>query len=166
MASDKDVGTSPDCAETLPKGLGKNPKAGSGVMSSVAATIRLDDRTPREVIRSVGRLLAPGVPATSYFDKIRRELRKRLPNDMDVTERRVRAIHDGEARRVAWEEMKALLEIEALEEAKRARRELAATANRLAALIEAEDPLLDGGERRALGRLAGAMDRAGIEAAR
>ncbi|TIS37541.1 hypothetical protein [Mesorhizobium sp.] len=141
-------------------------KAASDVMSSVVATIRLDDRSPREVIRAVGRLLAPGMPAKAYFEKIRAELRRRLPDDCDVTERRVRAIHDGDARRVDWIEMKALLEIEALEEAKRARKELAATAIRLAALLKAEGPLLDGDEIRALGELSGAMDRAGIEADR
>jgi hypothetical protein len=133
-------------------------------MSSVAASIRIDDRSPRDVMRAVGKLLAPGMPAKSYFEKIRVALRMRLPEDFDVSERRVRAIHDGDARRVDWVEMKALLEVEALEEAKRARKELAATAIRLAALVEAEGSLLAGEEIRALGRLSGAMDRAGIEA--
>ncbi|RWC91686.1 MAG: hypothetical protein EOS72_03255 [Mesorhizobium sp.] len=150
--------------ETDSKNLETVSKAGSGAMSSVAATIRLDDRSPKEVMRAVGKLLAPGLPAKSYYDKIRAALRKRLPDDFDVSERRVRAIHDGDARRVDWIEMKALLEIEALEEAIRARKELAATAIRLAALVEAEGPLLAGDELRALGQLSGAMDRAGIEA--
>lgn len=151
--------------ETTSKNLENVSKLGSGSMSSAAA-VRLDDRSPKDVIRAVGKLLAPGMPAKNYFEKIRAALRTRLPLDYDVSERRVRAIHDGDARRVDWFEMKALLEIEALEEAKRARKELTATAIRLAALVEAEGPLLAGDEVRALGQLSGAMDRAGIEAGR
>lgn len=141
-------------------------KEGSGAMYSVAAPAQLDRRSPKEVIRSVGQLLAPGAPATSYFHKIRRELEKRLPVDFRVTERRVRAIHDGDARRVDWQEMQALLEIEALEEAKRARTRNVARAIRLAALIRSEDEVQDSCRdlrNRGCGRR---MDRAGIEAGR
>jgi hypothetical protein len=140
--------------------------SGGGIMSSVAIAYSGEDRSPRDVIRAVGELLLPKMPARMQYGKIYSELLKRVPKPFTekVTPRRVRAIYNDDARRVEWYEMKALLEIEALEEARRARLKLAATANRLAALIAADDAALDGEERRELGRLAGALDRAGIKA--
>ncbi|PWJ93572.1 hypothetical protein C8D77_101251 [Mesorhizobium loti] len=160
-----DLETSSASLENLTKAH-SGPTVGGGGMSRVAIAFSPDDRAPRDVIRAVGELLLPKTPARLQYGKIYSELCKRVPTTFarKVTPRRVRAIYNDDARRVEWYEMKALLEIEALEEARRARLELAATANRLAALIAAEDAALDGEERRELGRLAGALDRAGIKA--
>lgn len=157
--------SSSESLESLTKAQ-SGPGQGGGIMSSVAVAMRSEDRSPREVIRAVGELLAPRMPARWQYGPIYTKLLKYVPEQFrtKVTPRRVRAIYNDDARRVEWYEMKALLEIEALEEARRARLELAATANRLAALIEADNAALDRKERRALGRLAGALDRAGVEA--
>lgn len=157
--------TSGASSENLTK-ASESTGRGGGVMSSVAVAYRTEDRSPRDVIRAVGELLAPKSPARLQYEPIYRMLVKFVPDSFrqKVTPRRIRAIYNDDARRVEWYEVKALLEIEALEEARRERLKLAATANRLAALLAAEDAALDGEERRALGRLAGALDRAGIDA--
>lgn len=167
MKRDANLVTSSAISENLAKAHG-GPRLGGGVMSSVAIASSADDRSPRDVIRDVGELLLPKKPARLQYGKIYSELLKRVPSAFSkkVTPRRVRAIYNDDARRVEWYEMKALLEIEALEEARSARLKLAATANRLAALIATDDAALDGEERRELGRLAGALDRAGIKADR
>lgn len=156
------VWESPDkTLENLAKA--ERPRLKGGIMSSVVA----ENRTPRQVIQAVGELLAPQSPAKRRYGKILAALTSRVPVEFrnKVTERRVRGIHNGDARRIEWYEMKALLEVEALEEARLARLKLAATAHRLAALLETEDASLDREERRELGRLAGALDRAGIKPA-
>lgn len=157
--------TSSVSLENLTKGSLALRQTG-GKMSSVAVPLRTEKRSPREVIRAVGELLVPHSPARLQYEPIYRMLIKVVPDSsrVKVTPRRVRAIYNDDAKRVEWYEVKALLEIEALEEARRARLNLAATANRLAALLTAEDAALDGEERRELGRLAGALDRAGIRA--
>ncbi|MGX9145898.1 hypothetical protein [Mesorhizobium sp. 128a] len=165
MTGDTDLETSSASLENLTKAHG-GPRSGGGIMSSVANAYSADNRSPRDVIRDVGELLLPKAPARYQYEPIYKRLLKAVPEKFrgKVTPRRVRAIYNDDARRVEWYEVKALLAIEALEEARRARLKLAATANRLAALIAAEDATLDGEERRELGRLAGALDRAGIKA--
>lgn len=81
-----------------------------------------------------------------------------------LTWNRVKSWLYGEARTVDHLEIMALQELRAIEEARRERLKLAATASRLAALLAAEGAPLDGRQMRALGRLAGALDRAGVEA--
>ena len=155
------VESSTKSLESLAKG--RRPRRGGGIMSSVTATITSETRTPRQIIQTVGDLLAPNVPAKSQFAPIMRALIKYVPDQFQkrVTERRVRGIFNGDARRVEWYEVKALLEVEAIEEARRAKLKLAATAKILAAHLAAEGAPLDGHQMRALGRLAGALDLSG-----
>lgn len=155
------VESSTKSLESLAKG--RSPRRGGGIMSSVVATITSESRSPRQIMQAVGDLLAPGVPAKSRFAPILRALIKSVPDEFRarVTERRVRGIYNGDARRVEWYEVKALLEVEAHEEARRAKLKLAATANILAAHLAAEGAPLDSHQMRALGRLAGSLDLSG-----
>lgn len=120
-------------------------------MSSVAAA--------QELTRDVGDLLAPTSSAKVKLGLIYRELSKRLP---DISPRRVRALFFGEAARVDYEEMRALKELRAEQEARRAKLKLAATANMLAAHLAAEGAPLDCHQIRALGRIAGALGISGV----
>lgn len=120
-------------------------------MSSVA--------TAHQLTRGVGDLLAPTSSAKVKLDVIYRELAKRLP---DLTRRRVRALFFGEAARVDYEEMRALEELRAEQEARRAKLKLAATANLLAAHLAAEGAPLDSNQVRALVRISGGLDLSGI----
>jgi hypothetical protein len=119
-------------------------------MTSIAAAQKLT--------RGVGDLLAPTAPAKVKLGAIYRELSKRLP---DISHRRVRALFFGEAARVDYEEMRALEELRAEQEARRARLKLAATANVLAAHLAAEGAPLNSNQIRALGRISGGMDLSG-----
>ncbi len=119
-------------------------------MSSVAAA--------QEVTRDVGNLLAPSSSAKVKLVHIYRELSKQLPG---ISPRRVRALFFGEASRVDYEEMRALKELRAEQEARRAKLKLAATANMLAAHLAAEGAPLDSHQMRALGRIAGALGVSG-----
>lgn len=119
-------------------------------MSSVAAA--------HQLTRGVGDLLAPASSAKVKLDVIYRELSKRVP---DISRRRVRALFFGEAARVDYDEMRALEELRAEQEARRARLKLAATANLLAAHLAAEGAPLDSNQMRALGRIAGGVDLSG-----
>ncbi|TIT39616.1 MAG: hypothetical protein E5W76_18875 [Mesorhizobium sp.] len=167
MDRDTNSETPSATSENLAKAV-ERLRRGAGIMSSVAGAFSGEDRSPRDVIRAVGELLLPKKPARLQYGPIYSALLKRVPQAFrkKVTPRRVRAIYNDDARRVEWYEMKALLDIEALEEARRARLKLAATANRLAALLTAEDSALDSEERRELSGLARALDRAGIKADR
>lgn len=120
-------------------------------MSSVAAA--------HELTRGVGDLLAPAASGKVKLDLIYRELSKRLP---DISRRRVRALFFGEASRVDYEEMRALKELRAEEEARRARLKLAATANMLAAHLAAEGAPLDSHQISALCRIAGTLGVSGV----
>ncbi|GAA2887878.1 hypothetical protein GGQ99_004756 [Aminobacter niigataensis] len=155
------VESSTKSLESLAKG--RSPRRGGGIMSSVTAAFTAEKRSPRQIIQAVGDLLAPNVPAKSQFAPILRALIKFVPQEYHkrVTERRVRGIYNGDARRVEWYEVQALLDIEATEEARRAKLKLATTAHILAAHLAAEGAPLDGHQMRALGRLAGALDLSG-----
>lgn len=120
-------------------------------MSSVA--------TAHELARGVGDLLAPAASGKVKLDLIYRELAKRLP---EISRRRVRALFFGEVARVDYEEVRALEELRAEQEARRAKLKLAATANMLAAHLAAEGTPLDSDQIRALGRIAGGMDLSGV----
>lgn len=121
--------------------------AGGRIMSSVAAA--------HQLTRSLGDLLAPSEPAKVKLDRLYREMTKRLPS---VTRRRVRALFFAEVARVDYEEMRALEELRAEQELRRAKHKLATTAKLLAAHLAAEGAPLDGHQMRALGRIAGAVD--------
>lgn len=123
-------------------------------MSSVTAA--------HQLTRGLGDLLAPQMPAKVKLEHIYRALSKRLPS---ITRRRVRALFFGEVARVDYEEMLALEELRAEQEARRAKLKLAATANILAAHLAAEGAPLDSNQMRALGRLAGALDLSGTRGA-
>lgn len=120
-------------------------------MSSVA--------TAHELARGVGDLLAPAASGKVKLDLIYRELAKRLP---EISRRRVRALFFGEVARVDYEEVRALEELRAEQEARRAKLKLAATANMLAAHLAAEGTPLDSDQIRALGRISGGMDLSGV----
>lgn len=120
-------------------------------MSSVA--------TAHELARGVGDLLAPAASGKVKLDLIYRELAKRLP---EISRRRVRALFFGEVARVDYEEVRALEELRAEQEARRAKLKLAATANMLADHLAAEGTPLDSDQIRALGRIAGGMDLSGV----
>lgn len=152
------VESSTKSLESLAKG--ESRRRNGGIMSSVAAAFTSESRSPRQIIQAVGDLLAPNVPAKSRFAPILRALIKFVPEEfrVRVTERRIRGIYNGDARRVEWYEVKALLEVEAHEEARRAKLKLAATANILAAHLAAAGAPLDSHQMRALGRLSGALD--------
>lgn len=114
--------------------------------------------TAQELTRNVGDLLAPAASAKVKMGLIYRELSKRLP---EISPRRVRSLFFGEAARVDYEEMRALKELRAEQEARRARHKLAATANLLAAHLAAEGAPLDSNQMRALGRISGGIDISG-----
>lgn len=76
----------------------------------------------------------------------------------DLTWNRVKSWFYGEARRADYEEILALQELRAIEEARRARTKLATTAHILAAHLAAEGAPLDSNQMRALGRLSGTLD--------
>lgn len=108
-----------------------------------------------ELARDVGDLLAPASSGKVKLDLIYRELTKRLPQ---ISRRRVRALFFGEAARVDYDEMRALKDLRAEQEARRAKLKLAATANLLAAHLAAEGAPLDSHQVRALVRIAGGLD--------
>ncbi len=121
----------------------------------------------RNLTESIGELLAPNMPAKVKYDLIYRELSKLLSKDIRerFTKRRVRSLHNGEVRRVDYEEMRALKELQALEEARHERLKLAATANRLAVLLAKEGAPLDRRQLAALRRLAGGSNCSGASGA-
>ena len=123
---------------------------GGRIMSSVAAA--------HELTRGLGDLLAPEMPAKVKLDVLYREMTKRLPK---VTRRRVRALFFAEAARVDYEEMRALKELRAEEELRRARRQLAANANILAAHYAATNTTPDRDTIDALSKLVGLVDLSG-----
>ncbi|AMS41196.1 hypothetical protein [Aminobacter aminovorans] len=133
--------------------------AGERSMSSVVRTQLLT--------RDVAKILAPHQGWKKQVSAVHNALtnKKFEQRIEDLTWNRVRSWFFGEARRVDYEEVIALQELKAVEEAKRARRELGETIDRLEALLTAPAAGLGGEEVRELGRLAGALDRAGIKAA-
>lgn len=128
-------------------------------MSSVAEA--------RSITEAIGSLLAPEMPAKVKYDRIYRELIKILPEDLrrSFTKRRVRSLHNGEARRINYEEMCALKELRAIEEARHEQLKLAATANKLAILLAKEGAPLDSRQLAALRRLAGNANCSGASKA-
>lgn len=113
--------------------------------------------------RELGKLLAPHQGWKAQVSAIHRaitspEFEWRLEN---LTWNRVKSWLFAEARRVNYEEMRALEELRAEQEARRAKLKLAATANMLAAHLAAEGAPLDSHQMRALGRIAGALGVSG-----
>jgi hypothetical protein len=122
-------------------------KAGGRIMSSVAAA--------QHIMRDLGSMLAPDQPGKVRIDRIYRELSKSI----STTRRRVRSLFFGEARRVDFDEMVALETLKSLQEARRARSDLAAKANTIAAFLAAEGAPLDSRQIRSLRGLVGDLDR-------
>lgn len=107
--------------------------------------------------RELGGLLAPGQGWKQQVSAVHRELTK--PSFASCLEaltwNRVKTWFFGEARRIDFEEVVALRELKALEEAKREQREFIATTNRLAAALAAEGASLSRVQMEALARIAG-----------
>lgn len=135
-------------------------RLGGGLMSSVA--------TAQSLTHDLGDILAPGEKWKRQISAVHRGLTSDKFEHALVGLKwsRVKAWFYGEARRVNYEEVVALRELRAIEEARRARLKLAATANILAAHLAAAGAPLDGDQMRALGRLAGPMDLPGSGVAR
>lgn len=128
---------------------------GGRAMSSIALA--------QEHSRELGRLLAPEQGWKAQVSAIHRamtsrEFEWRLEN---LTWNRVKSWLFAEARRVDYEEMRALKELRAEQEARRAKLKLAATANLLAAHLAAEGAPLDSNQMRALSRIAGTLGVSG-----
>lgn len=135
-------------------------KRRGGLMSSVA--------TAQSLTKEIGDILAPGEKWKRQISAVHRALTSdHFEHALTgLTWSRVKTWFYGEARRVNYEEVVALRELRAIEEARRARLKLAATANILAAHLAAEGAPLDSHQMRALGRLAGSVDLSGSGAAR
>lgn len=121
-------------------------------MSSVA--------TARDLTLNIGEICAPGGGWKAQISAVHAGLTdKKFPRRLEGLKwNRVKSWFYGEARRADYDEILALQELRAIEEAKRARLKLAATANILAAHLAAEGAPLDSNQMRALGRLAGTLD--------
>lgn len=111
----------------------------------------------------IGEIVAPGANWKAQITAVYAGLTDpKFPHRLtDLTWNRVKSWFYGEARRADYHEVLALQELRAIEEARRAKLKLAATANILAAHLAAEGAPLDGHQMRALGRLAGALDLPG-----
>ena len=121
-------------------------------MSSVA--------TAQGLTHDIAKLCAPGAGWKDQVSAVYEGLTdKKFPLRLEKLKwNRVKSWFYGEARTANYHEVLALQELRAIEEAKRARLKLAATANILAAHLAAEGAPLDSNQMRALGRLAGALD--------
>lgn len=126
-----------------------------GLMSSVAPA--------QTLTRDLGEILAPGEKWKGQVSAVHRALTSPSFHHSlrSLTWSRVKSWFYAEARRVDYNEVIALQELKALEEARRAKLKLAATANLLAIHLAAEGTPLDSRQMRALSRLAGQMDSAG-----
>lgn len=114
--------------------------------------------------RELGKMLAPGEGWKRQVSALHRALTNRdfewrLEN---LTWNRVKSWLFAEARRVDYEEMHALQELRAEQEARRARLKLAATANMLAAHLAAEGAPLDSHQVSALCRIASTLGISGV----
>ncbi|RWM29446.1 hypothetical protein [Mesorhizobium sp.] len=119
-------------------------------MSSVAAV--------RPLTREIGKLLAPDAGWQQQVTAVHRRLTdgefEWHLEPKDLTWNRVKTWFFGEARRVDFEEVVALRELKALEEARRDHRNFIATTNRLAAALAAEGASLSRVQMEALARIA------------
>lgn len=106
--------------------------------------------TAEELTRGLGELLAPRMPTKSQIEKVYRELSKLLP---EVSRRRVRAFFFGEVARVDYEEMRALEDLRAIEEARREQREFDVATNKLAVALASEGAALSRAQLAALERI-------------
>jgi hypothetical protein len=122
----------------------KHAGRGSGSMYSVAAA--------RTITQDLGRILAPDMPAKVRYEAIYRRLVDVLP---DISLRRVRALHNGEVRRVDYEEMCALEETRTIEEERREHRQYLARTNRIIADLVASGSSLSGADMALLARVTG-----------
>lgn len=130
-------------------------------MSSAAVM----DECPGVLLRKLGELLAPETKQKVRYPMIRRAVEKHLPAEMEITDRRIRSIHQNEARKVCWRERDAIRQALANEEAKRELREFEAATNRLvAALAEAGTPL-SGAQEKTISRILVERDDPTSEAA-
>lgn len=105
----------------------------------------------QELIRGIGEIVAPEMPAKVRYSKIFTKLVDMLP---DLTMRRVRALHNGEALRVDHEEIVALEELRAIEEARNEHRQFVAYTNKLAALHASGSKAISRQELAVLSRVA------------
>lgn len=105
----------------------------------------------KKLTRDIGELLAPEMPAKVRYSKIFAKLADLLP---DLTMRRVRALHNGEALRVDYDEVVALEKLRAIEEARNEHRQFVAYTNKLAALHAAGRSTLSRKEIEVLSRVA------------
>lgn len=105
----------------------------------------------QELMRVLGEILAPENPAKVRYPRILSKLNDFLP---DLTLRRVRALHNGEANRVDQEELTAIRGLIAIEEARREHRQFVAYTTKLAALHAVGATSLSREEMAVLSRVA------------
>jgi hypothetical protein len=118
-------------------------------MSSVAAV--------KPLTRQIAELLAPGQGWQQQVTAVHRELTKKSFEWClgDLTWNRVKTWFFGEARRVDYEEVVALRELKAIEEARREHQTFIAATTKMAALLAAEGASLSRAQMDALARIAG-----------
>ncbi|CAM5656720.1 hypothetical protein MAUB1S_11423 [Mycolicibacterium aubagnense] len=123
--------------------------------------------TAQDLTLEIGELCVPGGNWKSQISAVYNGLTdEKFPLRLKgLRWNRVKAWFYGEARQAQYHEVLALQELRAIEEAKRAKLKLAATANLLAAHLAAAGAPLDSNQMRALGRLAGSLDLSGIAGA-
>lgn len=132
---------------------------GGRQMSSVA--------TAQDLTLKIGELVAPGGNWKSQISAVYNGLTdEKFPLRLkELRWNRVKSWFYGDARQAQYHEVLALQELHAIEEAKRAKLKLAATANLLAAHLAAAGAPLDSNQMLALGRLAGSLDLSGTAGA-
>lgn len=141
-----DLSESPSASS---ESFSERSKAGGCAMSSVA--------TAQSLTRDLAHALAPTGNWKDQVTAIYRELiRPDFPIRLEkLTWNRVKSWLYGEARVIAWEEMRALEELRAIEEARREHREFAAFTNRLAITLAREGASLNRKQMAVLERIAG-----------
>ncbi len=144
------AGNMPHPQSNILAGFSKASESGVGIRSSVADA--------KKIIDELGCLLQPEMPAKVKQPAIHRALLRFIPS---ITERRVRALANGEARVIDHYEMLRLKEALFFERAIHAKRELRRTATRIATFLAIQGAPLDCHQADALGKLVGEEDRAG-----
>ncbi len=111
----------------------------------------------RPLTREIGDLLAPGQGWQQQVSAVHRELTKKSFEWClgDLTWNRVKTWFFGEARRVDFEEVIALRELKAREEAQLEHQQFIATTNKLAVALAAEGAALSRAQMEALARITG-----------
>lgn len=131
----------------LSESCSEGSTAGGCAMSSVA--------TAQSLTRGLAVTLSPNGNWKDQVSAIYRELiRPDFPIRLEkLTWNRVKSWLYGEARVIAWEEMRALEELRAIEEARRETREFAAFTNRLAIALAREGASLNRKQMAVLERI-------------